>query len=286
MGSPSGGGLVRGPRVVVSVLLLAMSAGCTSVVDGRASRAYERSEYAGPVPALGGCHELRDVYDPFQGLSPVDCSGPHTAEIVAVDDSWLPADEPYPTEDAVRASGRVRDAVQLACHQMASDVYLANRDLVATWTVTVAVLPDAAAWSAGARWVACAVVYGFIAAEPAPGRMAGALDGPDAPAYRICLDGDPYVHRPVPCSRPHTAESVGAFARVAPGTPFPWDDASRRPLADSCAVPAALFLGGPPPPDVAVDVVVGDEEDWAEYLLAECVLTRQDGGWTTTSLHP
>jgi hypothetical protein len=158
---------------------------------------------------------------------------------------------------------------------------------VPTWTATVGVLPDSAAWSAGARWVACAVVYGYSDGDPAPGRMAGAMNGPDAAAYRVCLDGDAYVHRQVPCSRPHTAEPLASYPRVAAGTPFPLDDAARQPLADGCAAAAALYLGAPPPAEVRVDVAIsGDEESWAEFPVAECVLTQRDGSRTTTSLIP
>jgi len=267
-------------------VLLAMSAGCTSVVDGLASRTADDA-HTGPVPAVGECHDLRDGYDPLQGLWPADCSAPHTAEIVAVGDSRLPADQPYPTKDDLMGTGPVDRAVWDACDEDASDAYIDNTLGVRTWTTDVGVLPDSAAWSAGARWVACAVVYGYGDADPAPGRMAGAMSGPDAAAYRICLDGDPYEHRQVPCARPHTAEPVGWSPRIATGTPFPLDDAARQPLADDCAAAAALYLGGPPPAEVRVDVaIIGDEEGWAQFPLAECVLTQQDASRTTTSLHP
>lgn len=148
-----------------------------------------------------------------------------------------------------------------------------------------AYLPKRAAWDAGARWLACVVEYktGLIEDANAPGRMAQAMRGPDASAYRECWFGPETVYDLVPCSQPHEAESTGDYVTAEPGTPYPTDPISRRPLLDECSRRVVDYLETDIPNGYAAGVYLPTEEDWASYPEGQCVILDGDGRRTSGS---
>jgi hypothetical protein len=67
--------------------------------------------------------------------------------------------------------------------------------------------------------------------------------------------------------------------------PWPGDEASRRELAEHCGGVLPWATGYPGLPDgVSLDAYVGPEDTWLAGRLLPCVLVRDDGGRTTTTL--
>ncbi|MEI4271300.1 septum formation family protein [Klenkia sp. LSe6-5] len=273
-------------RVVLAVSAALLVSGCTSVVEGVASPAGGAAPATGDpsfgAPAIGTCHDIEVAYLPLEVPPVVDCGDGHSGETAAVADTGLALDAPYPTEDQLE-DGYLGDAWEEVCDYQLVDDYLQAGPGDRTYASSARVLPTEEQWAAGARWVACDVTYGYGRPEPAPGRLAGALQSGVTAPYRACLDGDPVVHDVVACSEPHWAEQLIGWPDVAEGTPFPADRAARSVLAEQCLPDAVDYLDGPLPADVLLDITTEDAQSWARYPFPSCVLVPAAGGTTSTS---
>lgn len=281
--------MLRRGRTTTLVLVSAglLLGGCTSVVEGVATPEATAAPTPGDdpmfeAPAIGTCHQVEVVYDPLDVPPVVDCAEPHTAETAAVLDTGLPLDAPYPTEEDLDYAED--SPFTDVCSYSTADEYVGAEPGDLTYVDYTVLLPTPEQWAAGARWVACDVVYGGSGPEPAPGRMANALDGPDASAYRSCLDGSPVAYDEVPCSVEHWAEQLNSLPDVPEGAPFPVDRAARQPYADQCLPDAVDYLDGPLPSEYVLDVTTDDEEYWADSPFPQCVIARADGGTSTSSV--
>jgi len=270
--------------------LVLVLAGCTSTVEGTASPGAAAVVTPGDdplfeAPAIGTCHDLEVAYLPLEPPAVVDCDEDHTSETAVVVDTGLPLDAAYPTVDDLDDDylGAAYDDV---CRYDTPQEYLGDESLYQLYASYAQVLPTQEQWAAGARWVACDVYYGYSSPEVAPGRMAGALAGPDRDAYLYCLSGDVVSQETVPCTEPHFAEPSGGTADVAEGSPYPTDQAARAVYAQSCQSSAVQYLGGQVPAGVLVDITTDDQEGWEGYPYAECILVPADGSETTGSLLP
>jgi hypothetical protein len=279
-------------RWVAGLVALAagvLVAGCTTTVVGQASPAAGSAGSDGDSagePEIGTCRLIAEeqIDDPRNPPEPVDCAQEHNAETAEVDDSGLGADDAYPSEADLDVEDSVAaTALEDVCTFDLLTQYLGGDGLDEPYAFFSPYLPTEAEWEAGARWVRCDVFYGYFRPETAPGALAGALDGPDAAAYRSCYFGTPVTWDVGPCSRPHDAEPISASADVPDGTPYPADQPARQALATQCADDAGAYLGGPVSSDYLLDVYVGSGSDWASGPIAECVLVPAAGGRTSTS---
>jgi hypothetical protein len=265
--------------------------GCATTVVGTAAPAGTGAATRGTdgsgEPEIGTCRTITEdqIDDPRNPPEPVDCAQQHNAETAEVDDVRLDADDPYPGDaDIEDDDSAVSAALDDVCTFDLLRQYLGGDGLAEPYAFFSSFLPSQAEWEAGARWVRCDVFYGYSRPETAPGRLAGALDGPGAAAYRSCYFGTPVTWDVGACSKPHDAEPIGASADVPDGTPYPADRPARQALAAQCADEAGAYLGGPLPDDYVLDAYVGSESGWATGPFAECVLVPADGGRTATSL--
>ncbi|MGY1810477.1 septum formation family protein [Blastococcus sp. SYSU D00669] len=280
-----------------AVLLLG---GCTSTVTGQAAFGGEDpakpevppAGLGGPDPGadpvVGTCYTIAPGQqdDPLDPPPPVECAGEHNAETAAVDDGPFQEGDPYPSAAEVEdPDGAIATALEDICTFDVLTEYLGGDDLDDPYAFFAPYLPNQEQWDAGARWVRCDVFYGYTEPEPAPGVIAGALEGSDAAAYRACFVGTPETWDVVPCSQPHDAEPIGAYADVDDDAPYPADVTARQALAQQCTADAQAYIGGTMPIGYAVDVYVGSQVDWQESgPLAQCVLVPAGGGRTSTSV--
>ncbi|GHE07380.1 septum formation family protein [Klenkia taihuensis] len=274
-------------RALLAVGAVLVLAGCSSTVEGSASPAPVTTPTPGDdpmvdAPAVGTCHAVESAYDPLEVPEVVECGDGHTGETAAVLDTGLPVEAEYPTQDDLD-EGYLGDAYDDVCSYDTADDYLRAQPGDRSYTNYTQVLPTPEQWARGARWVACDVTYGYSQPEPAPGRMAGALESGDTAAYRACLTGDPADDAVVPCSEPHWGEQISGYPDVPEGTPFPADRAARAVIAEQCRPAAVDYLDGPVPAEVGLDITTDDPEDWASYPFPSCVLIPVDGGTTTGS---
>ncbi|SSC25797.1 Septum formation-related protein, partial [Klenkia terrae] len=272
---------------VLAVGAALLLAGCTSVVDGTASPASVAAPTPGDdplvdAPAVGTCHDIENSYSPLEIPPVVGCDEEHTGETALVQDTGLPLEAEYPTEDGID-DGYLGDVWDEVCSYDTVQDYLQGRIGDQAYASYTKVLPTEEQWALGARWVACDVTYGYLEPEPAPGRMAGALRSGETAPYRACLTGDAQDNDVVACSEPHWAEQISGSPDVPEGTPFPADQAARAPIAAQCLPNAVDYLDGPLPADVAVDITTEDADDWEGYPFATCVLVPAAGGTTDTS---
>lgn len=214
------------------------------------------------------------------------CSEPHGGEIARVLEVPDALDGDYPTDDDL--SSDAWGALLYGddgCGTFLGNSYLAARDQDNLLVETAAYLPKKAAWEAGARWVACVVAYqaGIFEDANAPGRMAGAMSGPDADAYRVCWFGPQIVYDVVPCSQPHEAEPIRDYVIAEAGAPYPTDPLARRPYLDQCADRVADYLDGEIPNGYAAGVYLPSMQEWADFPEVQCVILDSAGRRTTGS---
>ena len=288
---------LAGPAVLALATLLA---GCTSTVPGDAlpadyGAAKPTVPAAGPggadpaaPPVVGTCYDLSSgqEYQPLDPPAPVSCGDEHDSETAAVGDTGLGPDDERPSEDELYEDDELSAAIGELCGLDDVVAYLGGEGPEDPYAYYAVFLPDEDQWEAGARWLRCDVHYGYSDPETAPGVMAGALDGPDAAAYRVCLAGNARDHFIVPCSEPHGAEPAGyALADLDYDAPYP-DEPTRLGLVGSCAEAVREYLGGPPPLGYVADVWVDTAEDWGSGGEPRCVVVPAGGGAVTGSVHP
>ncbi len=280
-----------------SALVLAavatLSAACLSTVSGQASpRAAPEGGVAEvfeqvQAPELGSCVDtVRGGNGPLSPPATLSCSEPHGGEIAKVLEVPDSLDGNYPTDDDLIADawGELFYSDE-GCGYLLPNDYLGARDQDNLLVEENAYLPKKAAWEAGARWVACVVAYqtGLFEDANAPGRMAQAMRGPDAAAYRLCWFGPEILFDVVPCSQPHEAEPTGTYVAAELGTPYPRDPLSRQPLVKECSDEVVDYLEGDIPNGYAAGFYLPAEQDWAVYPEVQCVILDSGGRRTSGS---
>lgn len=274
-------------------MTVALVSSCTSTIEGKASGV---SLESGPLvevfdqvaePPIETCVDtVRGGSGPLGPPPTVSCAEPHGGEIARVLPVSGALDGPYPTDEDLNSdawSERLYGGA--GCGLELANQYLGGRERDNLLVETSPYLPKRAAWEAGARWIACVVTYlvGFFEDVNAPGRMAGAMQGPDADAYRECWFGPQIVYDVVNCSQPHDAEPTGDFANADIGTAYPDDPLDREPLIAECTDRVANYLDGEIPEGYVAGIYLPSEEDWPLFLFAECVILDSAGSRRTGS---
>jgi hypothetical protein len=274
---------------LVGGVLAAALTGCTSTVAGHGTPGDD--EIAAP-PRPGSCWQLgtSDFGSALDQPTRLPCAKAHDTEVVRVAANAIDRQLDYPTRSQLELpSSAVARALDDACDYLAVSTYLGDDAAMHTPFVDVEPrLPSRAQWAAGARWVRCDVVYGIDTPEPAPGVMAGALQGPRTAAYRACYAGTPTEHVVIPCSAPHQAEIVPDGLFLTSTSPYPTQDRPRQALAQSvCAEPLTIDLASAPaPPGVALDLYLESPDPDTGNPSATCVLVHPDGTVTSTVVLP
>jgi hypothetical protein len=280
---------VRGSAAaLISLLTVGVTTACSSTVGGHPTVG---DSVIARAPERGDCWDVTKP-GPTSALDDetrVPCSGAHDEETVWVDDGVLDAAAPYPTvANLAGPDDPIGKAVDDVCGYGMVEAYL-GIDITldvppyGLYVSTAPRLPNRAEWAAGARWVRCDVVFGIESGEPAPGKMAGALKGPQAAAYHLCLTGTWDAYDLASCAQPHDAEAFQPF-QLDYLTPWPGDARSRQDLTQSCAdgLPYALTANGLPD-GFRLDVFVGPPDGWEATRLVACVLVPTAGGQTSTT---
>lgn len=282
----------RGRLVLVLAVASAVTcctSACGATVAGSASPA--DTVIAAP-PHLGSCWQLGtdDFGSPLTQPARRDCDHPHDTETVWVATDALTSSVAYPTRFQLeQSSGSLAAALDAVCDYRTVSTYLGDEaGMHAPYVSAQPRLPSSAQWDAGARWLRCDVVYGIDAPEPAPGRLAGALAGPQTAALRACYAGTPADHQVVPCSKPHQAEIVPDGLYLTSPSPYPTQDRARQAMAQSvCAKPLTIDLAAAPPPtDVRLDLYLEAPDPDSGDPSATCVLVHPDGVVTSTVVLP
>lgn len=281
----------------MSVLLgaaLALVTGCLSTVSGQASpslgggeQTLEAFEQVQP-PQLGTCLDtVRGGTGPLGPPPTLPCAEPHGGEVAKVLEIPDALDGDYPTDDDLSSDAW---ASLLYSDEGCGDfqlpnTYLGAREKDNLLAEAYAYLPKKAAWEAGARWLACVVEYrtGFSEEADAPGRMAQAMRGSDAAAYRECWFGPETRYDVVPCSQSHEAEPIGDSVAAEQGTPYPTDPLSRQPFVDECSNKVVDYLEREVPNGYAAGAYLPAEEEWTPYPEVQCVMLDSGGRRTTGS---
>ena len=200
-----------------------------------------------PVPVVGVCYAEAYTAVWSGDFDPVDCrTRPHKTEtgyVGAVTGTAAASATPPGLDSPAMVDAYDR------CQRGAS-AYLGG-----DWHTAIVglglVLPDAAAWTGGARWFRCDLVHytdpDSTAIVPR-GTLRGDLAGPRTAGYgclAVTTDRDRtrvLSPKPVDCARPHAAEFAGTL--TAPAGPWPADDATRQQmLRQGCKAVVAAFLG-------------------------------------------
>lgn len=283
---------VPGPRVtrlwpLAAVLVLTA---CTSTVTGEPSPAVDDA-LTGEVfesvepPQLGACLDTTDGgYGYTSPPKTLPCDEPHggeVAEVVEIPESF---GEEYPDEDDEALSDLLIG--DDGCGDDLATTYLGAREEDNVLAESAAYLPKLDAWEAGARWAACVVyfVLDFAERADAPGRIAGAMRGPDAAAYRECWFGPQESFDIVPCSESHEAEPTRYAQYVDIDAPYPQDEATLQEFREICFDDVANYLERRPPDGYVADVYLPNLEDWELYNAYYCVVLAEVGGRTTGSV--
>ena len=268
--------------------------GCLSTVSGQGSpflggteQPVEAFEQVQP-PELGTCLDtVRGGTGPLGPPMTLNCSEPHGGEVAKVVEVPDALDGSYPTDDDLSSDawGTLLYSREGCGGFQLPNTYLGAREQDNLLVDAYAYLPKKGAWDAGARWLACVVEYrtGFAENANAPGRMAEAMRGSDAAAYRECWFGPETIYDVVPCSQPHEAEPIGDNVPAEPGTPYPSDPLSRRPFVDECTNQVLDYLEGALPDGYAAGIYLPRDEEWAQYPAADCVILDSGGRRTSGS---
>lgn len=268
--------------------------GCVSTVGGQAAPAAASATEFPEVfeqvqaPELGSCLDTVRGGAGLLGAPPtVNCSEPHGGEVARVLEVPDALDGRYPTDDDVSSDawGDLLYSSDGCGDFQLPNSYLGAREQDNLLADAYAYLPKKAAWEAGARWVACVVEYrtGFSEEANAPGRMAQAMRGPDAAAYRECWFGPETLYDVVPCSQPHEAEPIGIYVAAEQGAPYPTDPLSRQPLVEQCRGKVVDYLERDVPNGYAAGAYLPPEQDWAPYPEVQCVILDSGGRRTSGS---
>lgn len=287
----------RRARVVGRSALLAVTAvltACTSTVTGEGvpdvpgnGALLEVFEQAEP-PEVGSCLDTaRGGIGPLGPPATVDCADPHGGEIAEVVEVPEDLASEYPTEEVLDSDewGSLLYGDEGCGDFLLPNRYLGARDRDNLLVGGHAYLPKRVGWEAGARWVACVVEYetGITEDVNAPGRMAQAMRGPDAAAYRECWFGPAAVYDVVPCSQPHEAEPTGGYASADAGAPYPADLLSQQPYLDECREDVVDYLEVDVPNGYTAGIYLPTEPEWADFPEAQCVILDSSGRRTSGS---
>jgi Protein kinase domain/Septum formation len=116
---------------------------------------------------LTGSNMQLDTTNPWPKLTAaVPCSRPHTAEVFFADNSFWPANSPFPGASAISKAGNT------ACdNAFRSYVGVALAKSVYTWTN---IIPDAATWPIGDRALHC-IAYYATPSQPTGVKLTGSI---------------------------------------------------------------------------------------------------------------
>jgi len=270
-------------RWLAVLATVAMLTACVSTVGGQASSAGGRASEVREVfeqvqaPAVGSCLDTVRGGAGMLGAPPsLNCSEPHGGEVARVVEIPEALADSYPTNEELSSDawGDLLTSDEGCLDYLLPSDYLGAREQDNLLVSSAAYLPKRVAWEAGARWMACVVEFriGLVEDANAPGRMADAMLGPDASAYRECWFGPETVYDIVPCSLAHEAEPTGDIVDAEPGSPYPTDPLSRQPYVDECADRVVDYLERDVPNGYAVGVYMPLPEDWAVYPEVKCVI--------------
>ncbi len=280
MSAPSRTTVAVAVAVGASVLALAVSSGCTSLVRGAARSA---DPVADP-PAVGTCLALpsSDVEKLTIFVDRVSCDDPgYTAQVFATPDLTELGDDPLSTYERQD----VEQIIGSACSEGPLDDFLGAATVETPFVQTTFFTPTDEQWTAGARWAYCVVTYGAETVRPAPGLLQDAFSRTPAANFRSCLRLEGFVT--VPCSQPHDAEYTGEAINFGTNPLNPLEDPAR--LADALATCLAAFDAYvPQPPDPQLDYSVTEpppaEYDPAVGVEVRCAVYYQDMMARSTSV--
>jgi len=259
------------------IAVLALLAGCTSVIPGEAASA----DPVPDAPAVGTCLALdnSDVDKLTIFVDRVACDDPeYTAQVFATPDLTDLGDNPISTYNR----SDVEAVIGSTCSEQARDEFLSAESVESPFVQTTFFTPTDTQWALGARWAYCVVSYGLDAVLPAPAVLEGAFSRTPAADYRTCLLLSGFAM--VPCSQPHDAEYVGVEIDFGPDPVNPLDDPIRLASAlDICldafnayvpqpADPGLDYSVTAPPPE-AYDPSVGVQVRCAAYYLDRSVVS-------------
>jgi hypothetical protein len=172
----------------------------------------------------------------------VECTQPHELEVYRF--TPLPTNFPagYPTPAGLLPRFEPQCRAELAGYVGSPDVDASRLREFVFW-------PSVAGWTAGERWVLCAVVE--IDPDDRPLRRTGALrdalrDG--LGQFQSCSQGPPSegALRVVPCREPHQGEAVpGVLVLGAPTDPAPTTEQTNAAAEPHCRRSIDAFLGTP-----------------------------------------
>jgi hypothetical protein len=234
------------------------------------------------VPLSGVCH-LRLHEAAVNTYRPVDCVAPHRAETVHVgtltgQDAGEQAPPPVgsPTFGSARAE----------CEKKANE--LLGADWRTGRLALTVLVPQAEAWSGGARWYRCDLseIESLDNDKPVPrtGSLKGALAGPASPLAHTCFNpkmirDDINFMAPVPCDQPHHAEFAGIY--LAPDTTLQEFSKDATSAHKACMGVIASFAKVPNNVDIGLRVgsiyYHPDEDGWlAGNRGVQCFLWVND----------
>jgi hypothetical protein len=234
--------------VVVLAVLLAGAVATRLTFPGAAGRAVAVPQQR-PVP--GDCVRTRPGW-----LFVVDCAGPHTAEVVTVDDA------PGPTAAFTQCRADLADYAGEDPAAPAADTWLPPRLLL----VPIVFPRDG---DPPVSWRACLVQSAVAPALPFVGRLAGVgtTTGAVPPALSFCFTtvGNP-VWSPVVCTAPHLGEVIARRTVQAPAARTSFDIEHDPTLLAGCRDRVAAATGLPDPTAggkllIALDDVAADTGD-------------------------
>ena len=160
--------------LVACALAVALAIGVLGAPPAQASEA----------PSVGTCYgyAAKEAKEFTTNSGPVDCAGPHTAEVFAV--GTAPASMPDPRS---AKPAQILAATKSNCTAAAMRSYLGLPDEFPTRFQFKAHFPSAEQWAAGQRWVRCDVTLrDQLALGTWAGTAPAAVQAQGAAAFRFC----------------------------------------------------------------------------------------------------
>ncbi|MFM7147057.1 MAG: septum formation family protein [Actinomycetales bacterium] len=139
---------------------------------------------ASEAPSVGTCYgySAKEAKEFSTTSGPVDCAGPHTAEVFAVGTAPATMSDPRSAKP-----GQIIAATKSSCTQAGLKAYLGLTDDFPTRFQFKAHFPNAEQWAAGQRWVRCdATLRDQLALGTWAGTAAATVQAQGAAAFRFC----------------------------------------------------------------------------------------------------
>ena len=139
---------------------------------------------ASDAPAVGTCfnYSAKEAKEITTTAGPVDCAGPHTAEVFAVGSAPTSMPDPRSAKPA-----QIIAATKSSCTEAGLKAYLGLTDDFPTRFQFKAHFPSAEQWAAGQRWVRCDLTLrDQLALGTWAGTAASAVQAQGSAAFRFC----------------------------------------------------------------------------------------------------